>query len=309
MAVSPVEADVPDGADEPPDGNADRRDDQGGTGQAMRPGNAEAETRNRQEYYADLRTAVSTEESTTVRRITAEEQATAEKWGKQTEESRWIWSEYQRKWPPEDRPPVERSDADPEIDAQVDAACDRIAELERHKISPAIRAIEGQDLDRRLVGFEDRVKGRDRIKEKACAITESLDRTAEQAVFLIPDTLRYTFQYQEARYTQGVWMDIVRLNDQGFVLQKLRNYWSDDKYNGINSQWIEPDSGQRFEVQFHTGISFEAKQLTHLAYERLRTPQPNKPDKFEQMVLEAYEKKVTTDVPVPPGAADIPDYP
>ncbi len=275
----------------------------------MRPGNAEAETRNRQEYYADLRTAVSTEESTTVRRITAEEQATAEKWGKQTEESRWIWSEYQRKWPPEDRPPVERSDADPEIDAQVDAACDRIAELERHKISPAIRAIEGQDLDRRLVGFEDRVKGRDRIKEKACAITESLDRTAEQAVFLIPDTLRYTFQYQEARYTQGVWMDIVRLNDQGFVLQKLRNYWSDDKYNGINSQWIEPDSGQRFEVQFHTGISFEAKQLTHLAYERLRTPQPNKPDKFEQMVLEAFEKKVTTDVPVPPGAADIPDYP
>ena len=30
-------------------------------------------------------------------------------------------------------------------------------------------------------------------------------------------------------------MDISRLNDQGFVLQKLRNYWSDDKYNGINS--------------------------------------------------------------------------
>ena len=153
------------------------------------------------------------------------------------------------------------------------------------------------------------MKSRDRIKEKACAITESLDRTTEQAVFLIPDTLRYTFQHQEARYTQGVWIDIGRLNDQGFVLQKLRNYWSDDKYNGINSQWIEPDSGQRFEVQFHTNISFEAKQLTHLAYERLRTPQPNKPDKFEQMVLEAFEKKVTADVPVPPGAADIPDYP
>jgi hypothetical protein len=153
------------------------------------------------------------------------------------------------------------------------------------------------------------VKGGDRIKEKACAITEGLDRTAEQAVFLIPDTLRYTFQYQENRYTQGVWMDISRLNDQGFVLQKLRNYWSDDKYNGINSQWIEPDSGQRFEVQFHTSISFEAKQLTHLAYERLRTPGPNKPDKFEQMILEAFEKKVTADVPVPPGAADISDYP
>ena len=71
-------------------------------------------------------------------------------------------------------------------------------------------------------------------------------------------------------------------------------------------QWIEPDTGQRFEVQFHTRISFEAKQLTHDAYERLRTKQA---DKFEQMVLEAFQKKVTADVPVPPGAADIPDYP
>ena len=43
------------------------------------------------------------------------------------------------------------------------------------------------------------------------------------------------------------------------------------QYKGINSQWIEPDTGQRFEVQFHTGISFEAKQLTHTAYEQLRT--------------------------------------
>lgn len=302
-------ADLPDEADESPDGHADRRDDQAGGGQAFRPGGAEAETRNRQEYYADLRVADAKEKSVTAQRAAAEEQDASDKWSEKVTESRWMWSEYQRRWPPEDRSPVDRSDDDPEVDAQVDAACDRIAELERHKISPAMRAIEGQDPDRRLVGFEDCVKGRDRIKEKACAIIQSLDRTAEQAVFLIPDTLRYTFQYQEARYTQGVWMDIGRLNDQGFVLQKLRNYWSDDKYNGINSQWIEPDSGQRFEVQFHTSISFEAKQLTHLAYERLRTSQSNKPDKFEQMVLEAFEKKVTADVPVPPGAADIADYP
>ena len=308
--MSPVEPDLPDEADESSDGNADRRDDQDdGGGQANRPSNAEAEPRNREEYYADLRVAVSKEESVTTQRTAAEEQNGSGKWSETVAESRWMWSEYQRRWPQEDRPPVDRSDDDPEVDAQVDAACDRIAVLERYKISPAMRAIEGQDPDRRLVGFEDRVKSRDRIKEKACAITESLDRTTEQAVFLIPDTLRYTFQYQEARYTQGVWMDIGRLNDQGFVLQKLRNYWSDDKCNGINSQWIEPDSGQRFEVQFHTNISFEAKQLTHLAYERLRTPQPNKPDKFEQMVLEAFEKKVTADVPVPSGAADIPDYP
>jgi hypothetical protein len=59
-------------------------------------------------------------------------------------------------------------------------------------------------------------------------------------------------------------------------------------------------------VQFHTRISFEAKQLTHKAYERLRTHQA---DKFEQMVLEAFQRKVTGEVPVPRGATDIPDHP
>jgi hypothetical protein len=58
-------------------------------------------------------------------------------------------------------------------------------------------------------------------------------------------------------------------------------------------------------VQFHTRISFEAKQITHDSYKRLRTGQP---DEFEQMVLEAFQKKVVSEIPVPPGALDIPDY-
>ena len=314
-----MEPDLPDEADESPDGNADRRDDRDDDGQAARPGNAEAETRNREEYYTDLRTAVSTEESTTVQRITAEEKAAAKKWDKQTEESRWIWSEYQRKWPPELHAPVKRSDdppgswrgegnrsLKPEANGQVEAACDQIADREREKISPAMRAIESQDPERHLIGFEHRLKGRDRIKEKVCRGMRNFGRSLEQAVSRVPDAIRYTFEYREARYTQGVWTDIGRLKNEGFELHNLWNAWSKDQYKGINSQWIDPESGQRFEVQFHTRTSFEAKQLTHPAYQRLRTRQP---DKFEQMVLEAFQKKVSADVPVPPGASDIPAYP
>ena len=135
---------------------------------------------------------------------------------------------------------------------------------------------------------------------------KELSFSPEEAVSRVPDALRYTFGYDEARYTLGVWADIARLREQGFKLNILKNYWSDDKYKGINSQWIEPNTGQRFEVQFHTRIGFEAKEITHPAYERLRTL---KADKFEELVLEAFEKKVTAEVPVPPGAADIPDYP
>ena len=312
--------DRPDDPDVPPDGHADHRDDEGGGGgRAGRAGGVQAETRYRQEYYADLRVAVSAEESVTAQRTAAREQAAAEKWSETARESRWMWTEYQRRWPREERPPVDRSQdppgswhgegnrvLDPARNGRVEAACDRIAEWEKEKISPALRALESQDPDRHLIGFEHRVKGRDRIKEKIYGLIKEQSFSPEQAVSHVPDAIRYTFQYQEARYTQGVLADIARLKDQGFELDKLKNSWSGDQYKGINSQWIEPDTSQRFEVQFHTRISFEAKQLTHDAYKRLRSQQA---DVFEELVLEAFQKKVTAEVPVPPGADGIPDYP
>jgi hypothetical protein len=289
----------------PPDRPGDHRDDHGGGG---RGAGFQPETRLRQEYYAELRVAASAEESAATQQAAAKEQAAAQKWDESSKESRWMWSEYQRKWPPEERAPIDKP-ADPAVDGRVEAECDRVAEREQDKISPPLRAIESQDPDRQLVGFEHRLKGRDRIEEKVYKTIKESDRSPEQAVSLVPDAIRYTFQYREARYTQGVMSDIARLKDHGFELDKLKNFWSDEQYKGMNSQWIEPDSGQRFEVQFHTRTSFEAKQLTHGAYERLRAPQPHKPDKFEQMVLEAFQKKVTAEVPVPPGADGIPDYP
>jgi hypothetical protein len=306
----------------PPDDRTDRRDDQDGTGDhAARGGNDRAETRTRQEYYSQLRVTVSREESAVARQTVAEERAAAEKWQERSTESRWIWSEYQRKWPPAERPVVDRSkdpagswrlDRDrrlePAENGRVEAECDRIARREKERISPAMRSVESQDPDRHLIGFQHRLKGRDRIKEKVFGTIKDFSRSPEQAVSLVPDTIRYTFQYREAHYTQGVWADIERLKNEGLKLQKIRNSWSDDhdQYKGVNSQWIEPDTGQRFEVQFHTRISFEAKQLTHKAYERLRAKQA---DVFEELVLEAFQKKVAADVPLPPGAADIPDYP
>jgi hypothetical protein len=314
-----VGVDLPEEADVPPEGHADRRDDQTGGGRTARPGCTEAETRSHEECYNDLRIADAKQQSAAAQRITAEEQAAADAWNEKVTESRWIWAEYQRKWPPEERRPVDTSNDPPGSwrgdgdrflkvadNSRVEAACDLIADREREKITPALRAIESQDPDRHLIGFDDRLKGRDRVKEKVYDRIEEKNRTPSEAISLIPDTIRYTFQYNQANYTQGVWAEIERLKDQGFELCKLKNSWSKEEYQGINSQWIEPDSGQRFEVQFHTCISFEAKQLTHDAYERLRSGQL---DEFEKMVLKAFQRKVSADVPAPLGATDIPDYP
>jgi hypothetical protein len=318
-----VGIDRPDDPDVPPDEHSDLP--------ANRP---PAETRSRQDYYADLRAATAAAERTEpsgrpepgARAKPAEPtenghqtQPTAT-WEQTAELSRWMWTEHKRRWPPDERPPVDRSndppgswrgDGDrvlkPADNERIEAACDRIADREREKITPAMRAIESQDPHRHLTGLEHCRKGRDRIKEKVSDNMRALTISADDALSNVPDTIRYTFQYDEARYTLGVRTDITLLEDQGFRLGVLRNYWSGAQYKGINSQWTEPDTGQRFEVQFHTRISFEAKQITHGAYERLRSDQ--KPDKFEQMVLEAFQEKVTSEVPTPPGAADIPDYP
>jgi hypothetical protein len=316
-----VGADRPDDAEMPPDEHPDRPPDRNENG--SRPGGsggAAAETRFRQEAYIDLRVAEAAQKSATARQASVEEQAAAEKWGEQSTESRQMWGEYKRRFPTEERPPVDRPDdppgswrgegkrfLKPAENAQVEAACDRVADRERDKISPAMREVESQDPDRQLVGFDHRLKGHDRIKEKIYGNIKNFGRSPEQAVSRVPDTIRYTFQYGESRYTQGVWEDIGRLREQGFELHALKNSWSGDQYKGLNSQWIDPDTGQRFEVQFHTRISFEAKQLTHDAYERIRSAP--RPDKFELMVLEGFQKKVTAEVPVPPGATDIPDYP
>jgi hypothetical protein len=310
-----VGADRPDDPDVPPD----RGDDQDGTGDhAARSGNPQAETRTRQEYYADLRVKVSRQESAVARQTAAEERAASEKWQENVAESHWMWGEYQRKWPPAERPPLDKPKdpagawcgdgnrrLEPADNGRVEAECDRIASREEERISPAMRAIESQDPDRHLIGFDHRLKGRDRIKEKVYDKMEEFHYSAEEAVSLVSDTIRYTYQYRESRYTQGVWTDIERLKGEGFKLHKLKNSWSGEEYKGINSQWIEPDTGQRFEVQFHTRISFEAKQLTHDAYEWIRTGQA---DEFEKMVLKAFQRKVSGEIPVPLGAADIPDY-
>lgn len=303
-------ADWPGEADEPAEGDSGPDASRSGGGRRV-----PAETRSRQEYYDELHSTV----SATARQNAAEEQAAAEKWDEAAEESRWMWTEYERKWPPDERPPVDTS-ADPPgswrahgdrflpaaTNKRVDAECDRVADRERDQISPAMRAVESQEADRQLIGFDDRRKGRDRIKEKVCGMIKELNFTPAEAVSLVPDAIRYTLQYREGRYTQGVREDIERLKDQGFELFKLKNSWSGKEYKGINSQWIERDTGQRFEVQFHTRISFEAKQLTHDAYKRLRTKQA---DRFEELVLEAFQEKVASEVPLPPGATGIPDYP
>ena len=209
--------DRPDDADVRSDKSGDHPSAPGNDGQ--QPGITHVETRYREEYYS-ARTQVAQEERTQNR-----QQATqTETWTETANLARWMWGEYHRRWPPEERPEADRS-ADPpgswrsdsnryldsSTNAQIEAECDRIVEREQETISPAMRDIESQDPARHLIGFEHRLKDRDRIKEKVYGMIQDFSLSPERsyfAVYLTPsDTPSST---RRLDYTQGVRADIAR---------------------------------------------------------------------------------------------------
>lgn len=188
----------------------------------------------------------------------------------------------------------------------IDQGCARVREIEENVTTPAMRRIESEDPDRHLVGLEHRLKGEDRLTEKVTKIMNERGHSAQEAFGLVKDAIRYTFQYPDDRYTEGVRADCARLRDSGFEPVDLANSWDKPQYKGINSRWQDPASGQLFEVQFHTRASFEAKEETHAAYEKLRVGVPSM---TEQRQLEQFQREVSTRIPVPRGAPDIQNYP
>ena len=265
-------------------------------------GRVAVEVRDRFEYYESLRVSVA-----------------AESWDVAAERFRGKWAAHCERWPAEGRSAVDRSEDPPgswrgesgrfldsAANAEVEARCERIGEVEKSVVSPAMREIEACDPERHLVGFEHRLKGLDRLKDKVSAEIEEKGRTTTEALSMVKDPIRYTLVYSDWAYSESVLADVARLKARGFEQVERRNTWTEDQYKGVNSRWRDPDSGQLFEVQFHTNISFEAKQLTHCAYERTRDPTI---DRAELRELRRLQGDAGRQIPVPPGAADIPDYP
>ena len=194
--------------------------------------------------------------------------------------------------------------------AEVDRGYARIREVGEHTIIPGLRAVEAEDPTRHLAGFDHRFKGLDRLKEKVADRIRTKGRPAAETLAQIPDVVRATFQYNESAYSAGVMNDVQRLQAKGFIQVERRNTWESDQYKGINTRWQEPESQVTFEVQFHTRASLEAKELTHKAYERIRSITEQTPEADQETSeLKEFQRRVNSMIPIPPGVADIDDYP
>jgi hypothetical protein len=243
-------------------------------------------------------------------------------WAATAQELRVRWGMLKEKYGYEERPePTPQADGgswrgkggralDAARNAEIDFGYARIREVGENVIVPAILRIAGEDPTRTLAGFDCRIKGEDRLKEKIFDRMRSKGRSAAEALAQISDVVRFTFTYGETAYADGVAKDLERLEAAGFTQVERRNTWASDQYKGINTQWLEPQSGVRFEVQFHTQASLEAKELTHQAYERIRTITESTPavDR-ETAELRQFQHRANSIIPIPPGVSDIDDYP
>ena len=242
----------------------------------------------------------------------------AREWDEAVPSLREAWETHEKKWIyPERTEPTAHPEVPgawrgpggrylaPDANAQVTHGCSRIREIGETVITPALRQIEAEDPHRYLAGLDYCLKGEDRLKEKVADDIRYKGRTPEEALGNVKDAIRFTFVYSEQRYSTGVLADCERLEASGFERFDRVNSWPEEQYKGINSRWRESDSGRVFEVQFHTRASFEAKQLTHAAYERLRSPVTSD---VERQELEEYQCAVSAKIPIPPGATDIQDY-
>jgi hypothetical protein len=228
------------------------------------------------------------------------------------------WESHKERWPAEQRVLVDRS-ADEEgswrgdapgqyLDAEENIATEhahgRLQDTEG-EVTGTMHAVEAEVPGARLAGLEHRLKGMERFKEKVSTeLRAKPERSTNQITKDVPDAVRYTYQFDNYRYTEGYWDVCRQLRQNGYEMDSSRNYWDNAQYKGINTRWRHP-AGQLIEVQIHSEQSFSAKQLTHEAYERIRSSGPSDVERGE---LYDFQSEVTSHVPVPPGASAIPDY-
>jgi hypothetical protein len=177
-------------------------------------------------------------------------------------------------------------------------------------LTPSMRRIEGQLGQGELVPETEKyaLKSSDRLKEKlAKLISDEPGADPRELASRIADGIRYTFRFPDEEYTSGVAEICDSLTSAGFQLYERKNAWADEtkSYKGINSTWMDRDSGLLFEVQVHTAASWTAKQESHREYEVIASRAATTEEKSRARI---QQDQIFARVSTPDGAAEIPTY-
>jgi hypothetical protein len=247
-----------------------------------------------------------------------QEPEVSETWREQLPELQSLWDRHLERWPDKEKPSADRSADEPgswrgdsglylnaEENLTAEHTLERVRKAEPD-LTKAIKTIATETPGATLAGLEHCLKDTERCKEKISAEARlKPERSIDDIGENLPDIIRYTYQFETDRYYEGCSKVADQLRSHGYDLYDVRDSWRDSQYKGINTRWRD-SSGQPFEVQLHTDESFSAKQLTHVAYERLRDPSTSDQEREE---LREFQHRVSESISIPHGSLQISDYP
>ena len=196
------------------------------------------------------------------------------------------------------------------LDAQNNAIAEAFA-ARAAAAEPGITAFM-EDLARRidgdLLGLDEKLKEAGSFKRKLAEALKGRngsDDTPDPFTVManMKDTVRYTLRFDESDYTAGANRTLADLRGHGLEEVKMDNRWNGTGYQGINTAWREPTTGQVFEVQFHTDLSRRAATVdTHHWFEEQRLSSTTK-GRWDE--LEDLQNEVFAQVPRPAGVDSV----
>jgi hypothetical protein len=156
------------------------------------------------------------------------------------------------------------------------------------------------------------------LKERGSALrkflTENVDNGWDVKKIIkknLSDLNRYTLIIDNANYGDDVLAMIADLEASGLQKLKVKNYWDGKLYKGINTNWYDPVTGRKLEIQFNTTLQQAAKDdFSHKLYETFRdiTLPMSERAAAEQELIKLW-KKFVDDGSMPNGWEKISFYP
>ncbi len=149
--------------------------------------------------------------------------------------------------------------------------------------------------------LNERLKKRERIAEKIKEKMVVDKLSLKDAVKDISDVLRYTIVIDDPVYTEKVEEYLRRIEDMGYKVERFKNVWGNEFYQGINVNFSDED-GFKFEIQFHTPNGFAIKEgKLRNVYNIIRDPSSPK-DLVEK--CNAIRRYYQSQVRIPNNAKD-----
>lgn len=153
----------------------------------------------------------------------------------------------------------------------------------------------------KLVGLDNRIKSKESMDRKIKLLLYE-DININNISKEIKDSLRYTFEIKNQKYSETVTSILKKLSDNGYKLIKISNYWYNEEYKGINVNLITPYN-LKIEIQFHTKESYYVKEfLNHPYYEIKRDI--NSSDDMVKFASEEMKKAILS-INIPNGIEKI----